>query len=124
MNFAIGMVQDAGLIFLSSMSNTIADIMIEDGESEKAIVSTAMVILSLGTAVLGLVLFVIGKFKLANIVAYLPMPVIGGEHNPRAFSMMCQRVLASLFWTCRVSCLHWLLLRSSRCCLVHITSNG
>jgi SulP family sulfate permease len=78
MSFAIGTVQDAGLIFLSSMANTIANEMLEDGESEKAILSTTMVLLSGGTALLGVVLIAIGKFKLTNVVSYLPMPVIGG----------------------------------------------
>ncbi|KAL7568286.1 hypothetical protein ACA910_022623 [Epithemia clementina (nom. ined.)] len=84
--FAIGTVQDAGLIFLSSMANTIANRMIlqqqqQDGDgeiNEKAIVSTTLVLLSAGTALLGFCLVVIGKLKLANVVAYLPMPVVGG----------------------------------------------
>ena len=78
MPFAIGTVQDAGLIFLSSMANTIANEMLAEGASEAAIVSTTLVILSLGTALLGLVLIGLGKFKLANAVSYLPMPVVGG----------------------------------------------
>jgi len=81
MPFAIGTVQDAGLIFLSSMASTIADRMLDDDKdvSKKAIVSTTMVLLSAGTALLGIVLIVVGKFKLANAVSYLPMPVVGGE---------------------------------------------
>eukprot|EP00522_Entomoneis_paludosa_P010032 CAMPEP_0172466436 /NCGR_PEP_ID=MMETSP1065-20121228/56134_1 /TAXON_ID=265537 /ORGANISM="Amphiprora paludosa, Strain CCMP125" /LENGTH=974 /DNA_ID=CAMNT_0013223237 /DNA_START=140 /DNA_END=3064 /DNA_ORIENTATION=+ len=78
LDFAIGTVQDAGLIFLSSMSNVIANRMLEDNETDTAIVSTTLVLLSAGTALLGLCLFAIGKFQLANAVAYLPMPVIGG----------------------------------------------
>ena len=78
LDFAIGTVQDAGLIFLSGMANTIANKMLDDGHSEQAIVSTTLVLLSLGTAVLGLVLVVMGKFRLADAVAYLPMPVVGG----------------------------------------------
>ena len=78
LDFAIGTVQDAGLIFLSSMSNALANRMLDDGDSEQAIVSTTLVLLSSGTALLGLCLFVIGKFQLANAVSYLPMPVIGG----------------------------------------------
>jgi hypothetical protein len=78
LDFAIGMVQDAGLIFLSHMANTIANIMVEDGHTEAEIVSTTLVLLSLGTALLGLVLVVMGKFRLADAVSYLPMPVVGG----------------------------------------------
>eukprot|EP00523_Entomoneis_sp_CCMP467_P017901 CAMPEP_0168807570 /NCGR_PEP_ID=MMETSP0726-20121227/2123_1 /TAXON_ID=265536 /ORGANISM="Amphiprora sp., Strain CCMP467" /LENGTH=873 /DNA_ID=CAMNT_0008859497 /DNA_START=97 /DNA_END=2715 /DNA_ORIENTATION=- len=73
LDFAIGTVQDAGLIFLSSMSNEIANRMLEDGHSDKAIVSTTLVLLSSGTALLGLCLFVLGKLNLANAVAYLPI---------------------------------------------------
>lgn len=78
LDFAIGTVQDAGLIFLSSMANDIANTMLDDGESEKAIVSTTLALLSLGTALLGLILILMGHFKLANAVSYLPMPVVGG----------------------------------------------
>lgn len=65
--FAIGTVQDAGLIFLSSMSNTIATIILdqEDG-TEEAVLSTTLVLLAGGTAALGLVLIVMGKFRLAE----------------------------------------------------------
>lgn len=78
LDFAIGTVQDAGLIFLSTMSNTIANRMVDDGETEQAILSTTLVLLSAGTALLGLVLVAIGRLKLANAVSYLPMPVVGG----------------------------------------------
>jgi SulP family sulfate permease len=76
--FAIGTVQDAGLIFLSSMSNTIANRMLKEGGTPDDVVSTTLVLLSLGTAMLGLVLVAMGHFKLADAVSYLPMPVIGG----------------------------------------------
>ena len=76
--FAIGTVQDAGLIFLSSMANTIANRMIDDGNTEIEILSTTLVLLCSGTACLGLVLVVMGKFKLADAVSFLPMPVVGG----------------------------------------------
>jgi SulP family sulfate permease len=78
LDFAIGTVQDAGLIFLSAMANTIANRMLEDGHTEKEIVSTTLVLLSLGTAALGLVLMIMGRFRLADAVSYLPMPVVGG----------------------------------------------
>jgi sulfate permease, SulP family len=74
--FAIGTVQDAGLIFLSHMANYIAKNMID--QPSEAIVSTTIVLLGLGTASLGAVLVVMGHFNLANAVSYLPMPVVGG----------------------------------------------
>lgn len=78
LDFAIGTVQDAGLIFLSAMANIIANQMVEDGHSEEEIVSTTLVLLAMGTAILGSVLIVMGKFGLADAVSYLPMPVVGG----------------------------------------------
>mmetsp|Transcript_7489 Transcript_7489/g.7365 ORF Transcript_7489/g.7365 Transcript_7489/m.7365 type:complete len:737 (+) Transcript_7489:507-2717(+) len=60
------------------MANTIADTMIADGHSESEILSTALALLCSGTALLGLVLILMGKFKLADAVSFLPMPVVGG----------------------------------------------
>lgn len=78
LDFAIGTVQDAGLIFLSAMANTIANEMIEDGHSTEEIVATTLVLLSLGTSLLGICLIIVGRCKLADAVSYLPMPVVGG----------------------------------------------
>mmetsp|Transcript_6361 Transcript_6361/g.11332 ORF Transcript_6361/g.11332 Transcript_6361/m.11332 type:complete len:791 (-) Transcript_6361:482-2854(-) len=78
LDFAIGTVQDAGLIFLSAMSNDIAESILSEGGTVDEVVSTTLVILPLGTAALGLVLILLGKFRLLDIVSYLPMPVIGG----------------------------------------------
>ena len=76
LDFAIGTVQDAGLIFLSHMANHIASLL--EGEPHEVILSTAVVLLSLSTAALGCILVLMGKFRLANVVSYLPMPVVGG----------------------------------------------
>lgn len=73
LDFAIGTVQDAGLIFLSAMSNSIADSILKEGGTVEEVVSTTLVILPLGTATLGLVLIFLGKFRLLDIVSYLPM---------------------------------------------------
>lgn len=78
LDFAIGTVQDAGLIFLSAMANTIANDMQENGHSTEEIVSTTLVLLSAGTALLGVCLIVVGRCRLADAVSYLPMPVVGG----------------------------------------------
>jgi SulP family sulfate permease len=65
--FAIGTVQDAGLIFLSSMSNRIATVIMdeEDGTAE-AVLSTTLVLLASSTATLGFVLILMGHFRLAE----------------------------------------------------------
>ena len=75
LNFAVGQVQDAGLIFLSSMAGHVADFMMDSGNhNTKAIVSTALFVLSMYTALMGLVLIVIGRLRLASVIQYLPMP--------------------------------------------------
>ena len=75
LNFAVGQVQDAGLVFLSSMAGHIAEFMMAAGNhNTKAIVSTALFVLSLYTALMGLVLIVIGRLRLASVIQYLPMP--------------------------------------------------
>ncbi|KAL9190695.1 hypothetical protein ACHAXT_000401 [Thalassiosira profunda] len=84
--FSIGQVQDAGLIFLSAMTRRIANSIIDDaggkdGVDEEVVVtvlSTTIVLLGLSTACLGALLIVAGKFRLADAVAYLPLPVVGG----------------------------------------------
>lgn len=60
------------------MSNQIADSILSGGGTIDEVVSTTLVVLPLGTAALGIVLIFLGKFKLLDIVSYLPMPVIGG----------------------------------------------
>lgn len=64
--FAIGTVQDAGLIFLSSMSSRLANEMLAEGSKNEEIMSTVLVLLALGTATLGLVLIAMGQFRLAE----------------------------------------------------------
>lgn len=76
--FAVGQVQDAGLIFLSAMAFDMVESMKKDGLDENTIVSTVVVILSVGTALLGVALIIIGQLKLASAVQYVPFPVIGG----------------------------------------------
>jgi len=76
--FAIGQVQDAGLIFLSAMSNIIANNILQNGGTTEEVVSTTLVILSLSTAALGALLVLMGRFKLADVVSYLPFSVVGG----------------------------------------------
>jgi len=82
--FAVGQVQDAGLIFLSKMASDIVrrcrEDVGEDGSphSDEEILATATIGLALCTALLGLGLVVIGYFRLASTVQLLPTPVVGG----------------------------------------------
>jgi SulP family sulfate permease len=72
--FAVGQVQDAGLIFLSAMAGSVAS----SCSKPENIVPSALFILGLSTAILGVMLIIVSKLRLASIVQYLPMPVIGG----------------------------------------------
>jgi SulP family sulfate permease len=76
--FAIGQVQDAGLIFLSSMASSIVHSTTLAGLPHTQIMATVLCWLSLSTAFLGVALWITGKLKLASLVQYLPMPVVGG----------------------------------------------
>ncbi|KAG7384412.1 hypothetical protein PHYPSEUDO_002600 [Phytophthora pseudosyringae] len=77
MPFAIGQVQDAGLIFLSAMATSICT-SLGDDVSPEAKVATTIITIGIATASLGVCLVVMGRFKLAALASYLPMPVIGG----------------------------------------------
>lgn len=72
--FAIGQVQDAGLIFLSAMAANVAMYCVE----EDNILPTTLFTLGICTAILGILLLIVSKLRLASMVQFLPMPVIGG----------------------------------------------
>ena len=78
MPFAVGQVQDAGLIFLSSMARFV----VSDGQSHAdhhdTTMAAALWTLGLATALLGVMLIVIGRLRLASLAQYLPVPVVGG----------------------------------------------
>lgn len=73
--FAVGQVQDAGLIFLCAMAIDCAD---QLEASPSAILPTTLLTLSTATALLGLLLIAVSRLRLASMVQYLPMPVVGG----------------------------------------------
>lgn len=62
--FAIGQVQDAGLIFLSKIASRVAEDVSRRGGSEADVISTALVALATATLSLGLVLLVFGRARL------------------------------------------------------------
>ncbi len=76
--FAIGQVQDAGLIFLHKMTFNVAQKLENDGEPPEVVLATALMITALSTLSLGCMMILIGKLKLARFVSYLPVPVVGG----------------------------------------------
>lgn len=75
--FAIAQVQDAGLLFLSSMATAIVT-SLGPGVPLHERLATVVVHLSVSTALVGCGLLVIGRARLASLVQYLPSPVIGG----------------------------------------------
>merc|ERR1712127_1149549 len=76
--FAVGQVQDAGLIFLSQISTNIVKYCIQNGYDAETTISTVTVGLSLCTFLLGIALIIIGRLQLVSIVQKLPMSVVGG----------------------------------------------
>jgi MFS superfamily sulfate permease-like transporter len=76
--FAVGQVQDAGLIFLSSMAYTMVESLKKDHESDEVIIATVLAVLAVCTFTLGIALIIIGRLKFAVVVQYIPVPVIGG----------------------------------------------
>ncbi|KAJ1455996.1 hypothetical protein M885DRAFT_518906 [Pelagophyceae sp. CCMP2097] len=77
MPFAVGQVQDAGLIFLSAIAHRVVDETKHHYEAE-TVVAVALCILAGATASLGVMLIVIGRFRLASLAQNLPVPVVGG----------------------------------------------
>ncbi|EGZ26916.1 hypothetical protein PHYSODRAFT_473959 [Phytophthora sojae] len=75
--FAIGQVQDAGLIFLGVMATSICNSLGEE-VSPAAKVTTSIVTIGIATALLGVSLVIMGRLRLAVFASYLPIPVIGG----------------------------------------------
>ncbi|KAG6616483.1 Sulfate Permease (SulP) Family [Phytophthora cinnamomi] len=77
--FAIGQVQNVGIIFLSVMATSICNALEEDDSvTVEAMIATTIVTIGVATVLLGICLVVMGRFRLAALASYLPMPVIGG----------------------------------------------
>lgn len=78
--FAVGQVQDAGLIFLSTVSSDLVRRLrlMKDDVEDEVILATVCVGLSLCTAILGGALMLVGRFRLASYMQLLPGSVVGG----------------------------------------------
>ncbi|ETK73327.1 hypothetical protein F441_20172 [Phytophthora nicotianae CJ01A1] len=74
--FAIGQVQDTGMIFLGSIASSIMTELSAVPLTER--IATVLVHLSISTMLVGVGLILTGKARLASLVQYLPTPVIGG----------------------------------------------
>lgn len=79
LKFAVGSVQDAGLIFLSSMASDIVAYCQANGHNEdEVILATVTVGLAVAAFVLGIGLIMLGKLQLAGYVQMLPTCVVAG----------------------------------------------
>lgn len=70
--FAVGQVQDAGLIFLSSMASQMVEQSKAKGHDDETMLATVTIGLALGTALLGCGLILVGYLKLGQHVQLLP----------------------------------------------------
>lgn len=78
LKFAVGSVQDAGLIFLSAMATDMVTILKSHGHKDETILATVTICLGLAAAILGMGLIVLGRLRLAGYVQLLPTSVIAG----------------------------------------------
>ena len=60
------------------MASTIVNTLQAKGASYDVILATVLCWLALATALLGVALWITGRLRLATLVQYLPMPVVGG----------------------------------------------
>jgi MFS superfamily sulfate permease-like transporter len=78
LKFAVGSVQDAGLIFLSRMAADMVAYCHAQGWSDDSMLATVTVGLALATALLGIGLIIMGQLGLARYVQMLPTCVVAG----------------------------------------------
>lgn len=88
MRFAVGQVQDVGLIFLSAIATSVADDCLDMGVADADILGTTLATLSLGTLIVGALISATGKLRLASMVQYCPLPVVGAYLAAVGFFML------------------------------------
>lgn len=76
--FAMGQVQDVGIIFLSAMSTSIAGLALDSGRSAADALGTSLLTMTLSTFVVGMGTWLVAHKSLASFVKYIPLPVMGG----------------------------------------------
>ncbi|XRB25292.1 STAS domain-containing protein [Pseudoscourfieldia marina] len=73
--FAVGQVQDVGLILLSQLATNVAD---NVKDNPAVATATTLVTCALATFIVGVGLFFVGRFHLGGLVQLIPLPVVGG----------------------------------------------
>ncbi|KAI8107618.1 hypothetical protein M9435_002646 [Picochlorum sp. BPE23] len=76
--FAMGQVQDVGIIFMSGMATSIADYASKEGLSVETALGTSLLTMTVSTVIVGLGTYVVAKNSWAGFVQYIPLPVMGG----------------------------------------------
>lgn len=76
--FAVGQVQDVGLIILSSMAQSIASRCAADGVGEAKMLTTTLLFLAFSTICVGLCVGLASKVGISRYLQQVPLPVIGG----------------------------------------------
>lgn len=77
--FGMAQTQDAGMLFYSTMACGIAaTLMQEEDITFSTIMTTVLFCMSLSSVLVGIGLIGMAHYQLANIVQYLPIPVLGG----------------------------------------------
>lgn len=76
--FAMGQVQDVGIIFLSAMATSIAGLTADAGRDAETALGTALLTMTVSTFLVGLATLFVARRHLAQLVKYIPLPVMGG----------------------------------------------
>lgn len=75
----MGQVQDVGIIFLSAMGTSIADLVVNGAHKDaETALGTALLAMTGSTFLVGLGTLFVAKKSLAQFVQYIPLPVMGG----------------------------------------------
>jgi SulP family sulfate permease len=78
MPYAVGQVQDVGLIFLSAIASAVVQQCSTAGVTPENTMATVLTAVTAATGVVGILLVCTGALKLARLVQYVPLPVMGG----------------------------------------------
>ncbi|KAI7843279.1 hypothetical protein COHA_003111 [Chlorella ohadii] len=78
MPYAVGQVQDVGLIFLSAIASAVVQQCSAAGVTPENTTATVLTAVTAATGVVGILLVCTGVLKLARLVQYVPLPVMGG----------------------------------------------
>jgi len=76
--FAVGQIQDVGLIFLAGMVRNLVRWAEDDQWTEEELIATALWQCATSTCMVGICIVLVGKLKLGTYVQMLPLPVVAG----------------------------------------------